>query len=142
MTTAQITGWNHSKFGKMDNVDAETMLSDVAEAAIRDAGREPKDIDAVFVGTFNGGFLYQDFPSSLVFNRIPELRFKPAVRVENACATGSAAVYAALDAIDAGRARHALVIGYEKMTELPMPEISKVLLKCSYTSEEAGSPGG
>jgi acetyl-CoA C-acetyltransferase len=142
MTTAQITGWNHSKFGKMDNLNAETMMSDVAEAAIRHAGLEPKDIDTIVVGTFNGGFLYQDFPSSLIFNRLPELRFKPAVRVENACATGSAAVYAALDAIDAGRARHALVIGYEKMTELSLPEISKVLLKCSYTSEEADAPGG
>ncbi len=141
MTTAQMTGWSHSKFGKQDALSAETLLCDVAEAALSDAGLEPEAIDAIFVGTFNGGFVYQDFPSSLVFNRIPGLRFKPAVRVENACATGSAALYAAMDAIDARRARHALVIGYEKMTELTTSEIGKVLLKCSYATEEAG-PGG
>jgi acetyl-CoA C-acetyltransferase len=142
MTTAQLTGWSHSKFGKLDNLSAEALLCDVAEAALKDAGLEPEAIDAIFVGTFNGGFVYQDFPSSLVFNRIPGLRFKPAVRVENACATGSAALYAAMDAIDAGRVKHALVIGYEKMSELATAEVGKVLLKCSYVSEEAGKPAG
>ncbi|AKJ67059.1 acetyl-CoA acetyltransferase [Pandoraea thiooxydans] len=142
MTTACLTGWSHSQFGKLDNLPAETLLGDVAAAALQDAGLDPEQIDAIFVGTFNGGFLYQDFPSSLVFNRLPALRFKPAVRCENACATGSAALYAALDAIDSGRARHALVIGFEKMTELPTREVGDILLKCSYASEEAGTPGG
>lgn len=142
MTPICLTGWAHSQFGKLDNLPAETLLSDVAEAALHDAGVAPDQIDAIFVGTFNGGFVYQDFPSSLVFNRIPELRFKPATRCENACATGSAALYAAFDAIRAGRAKHVLVIGFEKMTELPGKEVGDVLLKCSYAREEAGMPGG
>lgn len=142
MTSVCLTGWAHSQFGKLDNLPAETLLGDVAEAALNDAGVAPEQIDAIFVGTFNGGFVYQDFPSSLVFNRIPGLRFKPAVRCENACATGSAALYAALDAIKTGRVKHALVIGFEKMTELPGKEVGDVLLKCSYAKEEASTPGG
>jgi len=45
-----------------------------------------------FVGHFNSGFSKQNFPSSLAMQSVPELRFKPATRVENACASGSAAI--------------------------------------------------
>jgi acetyl-CoA C-acetyltransferase len=73
---------------------------------------------------------------------IPELRFTPAVRMENACATGSAAVWAALDALQSGRMKRVLVVGFEKMNTLPTAQIGDVLLKCSYVKEEAGIPGG
>ncbi|MGC7411436.1 acetyl-CoA acetyltransferase [Pandoraea pneumonica] len=142
MVAACLTGWAHSQFGKLDNVDAEVLLAQVAQAALDDAGLAPEQIDSIHVGTFNGGFLYQDFPSSLVFNNIPGLRFKPATRYENACATGSAAVHGGLQSIEAGKATHVLVIGFEKMTELANPQVGEVLLKCSYAREEAGIPGG
>ncbi|QRX81047.1 acetyl-CoA acetyltransferase [Glaciimonas sp. PAMC28666] len=137
-----ITGWNHSKFGKLDALDPEILIAEVALAAIAHAGLTPADISSIHIGTFNGGFLQQDFPSSLIFNGIPELRFTPAVRVENACATGSAAIHSGLQSILSGQSRHALVIGYEKMSELATAAVGDVLLKCSYVKEEAGIPGG
>lgn len=137
-----ITGWSHSQFGKLDGLDPEVLIGDVARNAIAHAGLTPADIGSIHIGTFNGGFLYQDFPSSLVFNQIPELRFTPSVRVENACATGSAAIHSGLQSIQSGQARHALVIGFEKMTELATAAVGDVLLKCSYAREEAGIPGG
>ncbi|ETF02129.1 acetyl-CoA acetyltransferase [Advenella kashmirensis W13003] len=139
---ASIAGWAHSKFGKMDGIDPEQMIGDVAQQAIAHAGLDAVDIDSVHVGHYNGGFLYQDFPSSLLFNAIPQLRYVPAVRLENACATGSAAIHSALNAVAAGRSRYALVLGFEKMSELSTPEIGDVLLKCSYAKEEAGIAGG
>lgn len=137
-----ITGWSHSQFGKLDGLDPEVLIGDVARNAIAHAGLTPADIGSIHIGTFNGGFLYQDFPSSLVFNQIPELRFTPSVRVENACATGSAAIHSGLQSIQSGQAKHALVIGFEKMTELATAAVGDVLLKCSYAREEAGIPGG
>ncbi|MDY7577969.1 acetyl-CoA acetyltransferase [Herbaspirillum sp. RTI4] len=137
-----ITGWNHSRFGKLDGIDPEALIGEVAAAAIAHAGLSPEDIGSIHIGNFNGGFLYQDFPSSLIFNTLPQLRFLPAVRVENACATGSAAIHSALNSIRAGQSRHALVIGFEKMTELSTAAVGDVLLKCSYAKEEAGIPGG
>jgi acetyl-CoA C-acetyltransferase len=65
------------------------------------------------------------------------LRWKPATRVENACASGAAALYAACDAIESGRARIALVVGAEKMTAVSGPEITRVLGNASYVKEEA-----
>ncbi|CAL8480832.1 acetyl-CoA acetyltransferase [Caballeronia sp. S22] len=137
-----IIGWSHLPFGKLDALEPEEMISKTAIAALQHAGIDATLIDSVHVGTFNGGFVYQDFPSALVFNSIPELRYISTVRCENACATGSAAIYSALDAIRAGRSKYALVIGYEKMTSLPTKEVGDVLQKCSYAKEEAGVPGG
>lgn len=137
-----ITGWSHSQFGKLDGLDPEVLIGDVARNAIAHAGLTPADIGSIHIGTFNGGFLYQDFPSSMVFNQIPELRFTSSVRVENACATGSAAIHSGLQSIQSGQAKHALVIGFEKMTELATAAVGDVLLKCSYAREEAGIPGG
>lgn len=137
-----ITGWYHSLFGKFDQLDPEQMMADAALGALQHADISPEQIDSVHVGHFNAGFLYQDFPSTLLANHIPELRFTPAVRVENACSTGSAAIHSALQAVLSGQSKHALVIGFEKMNTLPTSEVGKILLKCCYAKEEANIEGG
>ena len=91
-------------FGKHDDHDAEAMIIQVAtEAMAIDAGVGPADIDAIYVGQF-GRFERQEFTSSLVFQASDEFRFKPSTRVENACATGSAAVHQAANYIEANAA--------------------------------------
>lgn len=142
MSDSCIVGWAHTEFGKLADPDVESLIERVAAAAIADAGLEAQEIDGVFVGLFNNGFSKQDFPSSLSMQSVPGLRFKPASRYENACASGSAALYAARDFIAARRGRLALVIGVEKMTTLPGPQIGDVLLGASYRKEEGGIPGG
>ncbi len=137
-----IVGCGHTPFGKLDAVDLEALFRDAATAAMETAGIGVEDIDGVFVGTFNGGFVPQDFSASLAAVAIPALRHVPAVRLENACATGSAAIHGGLDAIQSGRMKRVLVVGFEKMNTLPSAAIGDVLLKCSYVKEEAGKPGG
>ncbi|MFX7747759.1 beta-ketoacyl synthase N-terminal-like domain-containing protein, partial [Acinetobacter baumannii] len=87
-----------------------------------DAGLGPDDVDEIVLGHFNAGFSPQDFTASLVLQADPRLRFKPATRVEKACATGSAAVHQAVRAVKAGDARIVLVVGVEQMTRTPGPE--------------------
>jgi acetyl-CoA C-acetyltransferase len=142
MHSPVITGWYHSQFGKFDALDPEQMIAEAGIGAIEHAGLDPEQIDSVHVGHFNAGFLYQDFPSTLLANSIPALRYKPAVRVENACSTGSAAIHSALQSVLSGQSKHALVLGFEKMNTLPTAEVGKVLLKCCYTREEAEIEGG
>jgi acetyl-CoA C-acetyltransferase len=142
MTEACIVGWAHSPFGKLEDPDVESLIGRVAGSAIADAGITPTEIDAVFVGLFNNGFSKQDFPSSLAFQSVPELRFKPATRTENACASGSAAIYAARDFLAAGRGRFALVIGAEKMTATPGAQVGDILLSAAYRREEGEIPAG
>ena len=140
--TACIIGWSHTPFGKHEADDVESLIARVAVQAVEDAGLEPDDIDEILLGTYNEGFSPQGFPSSLVLQSDDRFRFKPATRVENACATGSAAVHGGLRAIESGRARFVLVVGVEKMTGLPGPEIGGVLLKAAYVKEEAEIEGG
>ncbi|WP_431513940.1 acetyl-CoA acetyltransferase [Variovorax sp. DAIF25] len=139
---AFITGWGHTVFGKLDAVDSEQLIRDAVNPALHTAGLEATDIDGVFVGHFNGGFMPQDFSASLVALAVPGLRHVPAVRMENACATGSAAIWAALDAVQSGRVRHALVVGFEIMNAVPAPVVAQTLLRCSYVKEEGDTPAG
>ncbi|CAD5369703.1 Acetyl-CoA acetyltransferase [Rubrivivax sp. A210] len=141
-TNSHIVGWGHTAFGKHDAVDLEQLFAEAARAAIASAGLEASDIDGVFVGHFNGGFLRQDFSGALAALALPELHRVPAVRLENACATGSAAIWGALDAVQSGRLKRALVVGLEKMNTLPNAQIGEVLLRCSYVREEGDTPGG
>jgi acetyl-CoA C-acetyltransferase len=140
--TACIVGWSHLPFGKRTEDDAESMIVQVAADALADAGLTPDEIDAVYLGHFNGGFEKQDFTASLVFQADDRFRFKPATRVENACATGSAAVHQGINLIEAKKAKRVLVVGVEKMTAIGGKEIGDTLLKASYLKEEAGIEGG
>jgi acetyl-CoA C-acetyltransferase len=140
--TACIVGWAHTKFGKLEGETLESLIVRVASEALADAGIGPGDVDEILLGHFNAGFSAQDFTASLVLQASPELRFKRAMRVENACATGSAAVHQALKAIAAKSARIVLVVGAEQMTTTPAAEIGRNLLKASYVREEADIEGG
>jgi acetyl-CoA C-acetyltransferase len=99
-------------------------------------------VDEIVLGHFNAGFSPQDFTASLVLQTDDRLRFKPATRVENACATGSAAVRQGIRAVESNAARIVLVVGAEQMTTTPGPEIGRNLLKASYLPEEGDTPAG
>src|SRR5215813_9723660 len=140
--TACIIGWAHTPFGKLEGETVESLIVRVANAALADAGVGAKEVDEMVLGHFNAGFSAQDFSAALMLQAAPELRFRRATRVENACATGSAAVHQGLKAIEARQARVALVVGVEQMTTTPGLEIGRNLLKASYVREEADIDGG
>jgi acetyl-CoA C-acetyltransferase len=140
--TACIVGWAHTPFGRLEGETVESLIVRVATEALADAGVAAADVDEIVLGHFNAGFSNQDFTASLVLQASADLRFKRASRVENACATGSAAVHQGLKAIAARTARIVLVVGAEQMTTTPGPEIGRNLLKASYVREEADIDGG
>src|SRR5277367_4952276 len=126
--TACIIGWAHTPFGRLDTETVESLIVRVATQALADAAIAAGEVDEILLGHFNAGFSLQDFTASLVLQASPDLRFKRATRVENACATGSAAVHQGLRAIKAG-ARFVLVVGVEQMRATPPAEIGRNLLK-------------
>jgi acetyl-CoA C-acetyltransferase len=140
--TAAIVGWAHTPFGKLTGESVESLIVRVTNEALADAGIEAKDVDEIVLGHFNAGFSPQDFTAALVLQASPDLRFKRALRVENACATGSAAVHQGIKSIEAKAARIVLAVGVEQMTTTPGPEIGRNLLKASYVREEAEIDGG
>jgi acetyl-CoA C-acetyltransferase len=142
MTEACIVGWAHTPFGRLEDPDIESLIGRVANAAIADAGIAPHDVEGTFLSLFNNGFSNQDFPASLVLQSVPELRYTPITRYENACASGSAAIHGARDFLLSGRGKFAMVIGVEKMTATPGKEVGDILLKASYQKEESDIPAG
>jgi acetyl-CoA C-acetyltransferase len=140
--TACIVGWAHTPFGKLADETVESLVVRVTKAALADAGIAAKEVDEIVLGHFNAGFSAQDFTASLVLQASPDLRFTRATRVENACATGSAAVHQGLNAIAARSARIVLVVGVEQMTTTSAADIGRNLLKASYVRDEADIGGG
>lgn len=137
MTAPHIIGWAHTKFGKSESPDVEALIAEVSLAAIADAGVDAKDVDLVTVGVFNNGFSQQGFEGALVGAGQPDLALVPSIHVENACSTGSAALFTALDNLQAGRSRIALVVGAEKMTATRNDEINEILLAGCHRASES-----
>ena len=136
-SAAVIVGMGHTAFGRL-GLGLEALIVQAAREALDDAGIEAGEVDAAWLGHFNSGLVPDGFCSSMILSVDPAMRFKPATRCENACASGAAALYAALDAIDAGRVRIALVVGAEKMTDRDTAAVTDALAGASYQAEERG----
>lgn len=129
-----IIGSGHTRFGRLQQT-LEELIVEAAREAISEAGIAPSEIDAVFLGHFNSGLVPDGFASSLIHQADPTLRFKPAVRCENACASGSAAIHSGLHLIRSGRARNVLVVGAEKMTHRPTSDVTSALAGAGYQND-------
>jgi len=131
-----IVGTGHTRFGKLAQ-GLEELIREAGAEALADAGIDGSQVDAVWLGHFNSGLVPDGFCSSMAIGIDEALRFKPAIRCENACASGAAAVYSALDAVRSGRVRTALVIGAEKMTSRDTVGVTQALSGAAYQPEEA-----
>ena len=134
-STISIVGSGHTKFGRLDQ-NLEQMIVEAVREAIAEATIDPAAIDAVFLGHFNSGMVSDGFASSLIHQAFPELRFVPAMRAENACASGSAAIHAGINAIQSGKARTVLVVGAEKMTHRTTEDVTTALAGAGYQNDE------
>jgi acetyl-CoA C-acetyltransferase len=152
MSKASIIGAYNTAFGAFVKKDKATglmtdtktyydLLIEAGRGAIADAGLDAKDIDAIYVGSCSpASFANQEHVAPIAAEIDPALRFKPMTRCECACASSSVALYDAVYAVEAGRARNVLVIGVEKMNLLPTPQMTHVLACCSHWPSE-GSKG-
>jgi acetyl-CoA C-acetyltransferase len=137
-----LTGWGHSRFGKLTDETLESLIVQVATEAISNAGIEPGQIDEIFLGQFNSGMMPLAFPSSLALQVSPDLANVPATRVENACASGSAAFQQGTKSLLAGTAKTVLVIGAEKMTHAGADVVGAGLLGADYDMAGKASTTG
>lgn len=152
MSRASIVGAYNGKFGSHVQKNRETgevadlksiyeLMTEAGRGALADAGIEASEIDGVWVGSCAPGlFANQEHLAAFAAEIAPEgLRFKSMTRCEDACASGSVALYDALYAVEAGRCRAALVLGVEKMNLLDTKGVTHALATCSYWPEEGGA---
>jgi len=102
-----IVGMGCSQFGELWDKDPFDLVIDAAYEAFEDAGVEPKDIQAAWVGTAMG-------LTAATLAMPLQLQYIPISRVENACATGIDALRNASFAVAAKVYDLVLVVGFEK----------------------------
>lgn len=147
-----IVGAHNTQFGAFVKKDRETghiedlksfyqLLTEAGAGAISDAGLEPKDIDAIWVGSCSPSmFVNQEHVGPLALEIDPQgLLLKPTTRTEGACATSSLAIYNAAYGVASGRFKHVLAIGVEKMNTLDTAGVTHALSCCSYWPEEGAN---
>lgn len=142
--SAVVAGWGHTRFGKREE-SLEELIVSAASDAIAHSGLVAGDIDEIVVGNFNAGMQPLGFISSLALQTDDALWGVPATRVENACASGAAAIQLGIRSLMAGTARNVLVIGAEKMTDAGAARVGAALVGADYdtagTSSNVGFAG-
>jgi acetyl-CoA C-acetyltransferase len=116
MTRVAVVGIGHSRFGRRTDVNLGELAFESIKQAIDDAGVDKKDINNVVVGSM--GTWSEEALPAVVVNEYAGLSGAGTMRVEAACASGSAAVKSAYNSIVSGEGNLALAVGVEKMTEV------------------------
>ena len=112
-TTPRIVGAAQTPFGKFRDRTLESIAVEAGIGAVRDAGLQRTDIEALFAGNAYAG--------SLVAQRIGKemgLDGLPAYNFENACASGASALAQAYRSVAHGEFTTVLVIGVEQLSAL------------------------
>ncbi len=116
-----IIGVGHSSFGVRNDVNIAELAWESIRDAMNDAGVDQRDID-FFVVANVGAWSSEPLPA-VVLGEYSGLSPKGTVRVEAACASGSAAIKVGYEAVASGEADIVLVVGVEKMNESPTPTV-------------------
>jgi acetyl-CoA C-acetyltransferase len=116
MRKVAIVGIGHSKFGRRTDVDIAELAFESIKGAMQDAGVEKKQIESITLGSAGGW--YEESLPAVVVNEYAGFHNVPTMRVEAACASGSAAVRNAYLTVASGESEIAMAIGLEKMTEV------------------------
>jgi acetyl-CoA C-acetyltransferase len=110
-----IIGMGCTRFGERWDVGAEELMVEAYEECIADAGIEPKEIGAAWMGTcFDEISVGKSALPMAITLRLP---FIPVTRVENFCATGTEAFRGACYAVAAGACDFCLALGVEKLKD-------------------------
>jgi acetyl-CoA C-acetyltransferase len=111
-----IVGIGHSKFGRRTDVDVAELAFESIKGAMEDSGVQKNEIHNVTLGSA-GGWYEESLPAVLV-NEYAGFEDVGTMRVEAACASGSAAVRSAYLSVASGESEVAMAVGVEKMTEV------------------------
>jgi len=119
MNRVAVVGIGHSKFGRRTDVSIGELAFESIKQALDDAGADRKDISNVVIGNM-GGWSQESLPA-VVIDEYAGLSGAGTMRVEAACASGSAALKSAYNSVLSGEGELAMAVGVEKMTEVDTP---------------------
>ncbi|MGK5638402.1 thiolase family protein [Streptomyces sp. URMC 126] len=116
MSDAYVLGVGRTAYGRFPGLSVGALAGEALALCLADAGVEPTAVEAVFFANATQGALEgQHLVRGQVALRDAGVAGVPVFNVENACASGTAALHLAATAVRAGEADVALAIGAEKM---------------------------
>ena len=118
MKRVAIVGVGHGKFGVRSDASLRELTFEAVKACLDDAGVSLNEMESMVTGIAGDEFSVALQPSAQVHDYIG-FHPKPNFRVEGACATGSMALRTGWMTVASGLADLVLVVGAEKMTEVP-----------------------
>ncbi len=132
-----VIGVGLTKFGELWDKSFSDLFIEAGANAIKDAGIDGKDVEAIFIGNMSGGrFIDQEHLSSLIADHAG-LNSVPSTRVEAACASGSLALRQGITAIASGFHDLVVVGGVEKMTDIMTGRTTETLATAADQQWEA-----
>ena len=127
MRDVAIVGVGLTKFGERWEHGLRDLMAEAGVSALADANISSKDVEIVYGSTMaSGRFVGQEHLAALLAD---QMGFKniPAVRIENACASGGSALRQGYMAVASGMHDIVVVGGVEKMTDVTTAEATTAL---------------
>jgi acetyl-CoA C-acetyltransferase len=128
MKKVAVVGIGHGKFGVRSDASLRELAFEAVKACLEDAGIPLKEVDSMVTGIAGDEFALGLQPSAQIHDYIG-FHPKPNYRVEGACATGSMALRTGIMNVASGLADVVLVVGVEKMTEVPTSTATEIMGK-------------
>ncbi len=126
MRNVGIIGIGQGKFGIRSDASLRELAFEAVQACLEDAELPLDEVESMVVSIASDELSLALQPSAQVTDYLGFYP-KPSFRVEGACASGSMAVRTGWMNVASGLADLVLVVGAEKMTEAPTPEVTEVL---------------
>ena len=134
-----IAGSGMTPFGEWWDKSIRDLMDEAMEEAFENAECSALDVDTIIVANMLAESTNkQAHLGSLAAGLLPH--HPPALRVESACASGGIALNTACALLESGRAETVLVVGVEKMTDVPVDEVSAALMGAA--DAEKDTPSG
>jgi len=124
-----LVGAGMSKFGAFPDKSGRDLFVEAFQDMRQsvDKGFDPADIETIYIGNFSSDLFEGQSHTAPIMADVVGLTPRPATRIEDACASGGAALRQGILAIASGLYDIALVGGVEKMTNLPTAEVTDTL---------------
>lgn len=137
-TSIYLTGSGQTRFGEWWDKSLKDLMDEAITAAIDSAKCTALDIDTVLVANMLGEVTNdQAHLGALAASLLPHN--PPALRAEAACASGAVALHTACALLESGKAETVLVVGVEKMTDVPGDVIAAGLMGAADAEKDAPS---
>lgn len=127
-----VIGVGNSKFGIRNDVNVSEIAFEAVKPSLEDAGLAAKDVQFVALGSVGAGAWYEELLPAVIVGEYCGLTKAGLMRVEAACASGSAAFFAAYSAVASGHVDIAMALGVEKMREIDTPTAMEWIGRAGY----------